>query len=201
MAAMPIIEFLGNVTRFGSLTVVREVDRAGSQRRVECRCDCGQNKIVYAQHLKRGNSRSCGCKIIVGKATHGKFYEPGYSIWNAMMQRCGNPKNKHFTDYGGRGIHVCERWHNVANFLADMGPPPSGHSIDRINNDGDYEPGNVRWADARTQAQNKRGSKMVEIGGEKMVLAEACRRLNVVDQFYRIYARMRKGKTFEEALE
>lgn len=105
--------------------------------------------------------------------THGLSKTTEYRTWNAMLQRCQNPKNTAFNRYGGRGIIVCDRWQLFENFYADMGPRPSPkHSIDRINNDGDYEPDNCRWATPHEQARNKRGNYLVEWRGEIKCLTE-----------------------------
>lgn len=191
MAAKSLHDFLNGETRFGKLTVLRDCPPLKGRRRIECRCDCGTTKEFDGQHLKRGNSQSCGCEIKVGKATHGKFYEPGYARWNAMMARCYNQKNKHYHDYGGRGIAVCERWHDVANFLADMGNPPEGLSLDRIDADGNYEPGNCRWASDETQARNKRSARMIECEGRAMTVVEAAEKVGLLPRV--IYKRLNLG--------
>ena len=135
-----------------------------------CQCDCGTKRIVRAQQLISGQSKSCGClkvEIFVANTTkHGhsssifpKGRSSEYLAWQSMKDRCTNPNNKQFKDYGGRGIKVCKRWHNSFEaFLADMGMKPSPeHSLDRYpNNDGNYEPKNCRWATWKQQASNKR---------------------------------------------
>ena len=95
-----------------------------------------------------------------------KHKPPFYNVWQSMRDRCSNPRAKQFSDYGGRGIRVCDRWQNsYANFAADMGPRPDGFSLDRIDNDGDYAPGNCRWADRKTQQRNQRRAVYVVIEG------------------------------------
>lgn len=89
--------------------------------------------------------------------THGLSNHPLYPTWNGIRQRCNNPNNSHYADYGGRGIKLCKRWHKFSNFLKDMGERPEGMSVDRINNDGNYEPSNCQWATRIQQARNKRG--------------------------------------------
>ena len=126
-----------------------------------CRCDCGAEKLVGAPLLRSGASESCGClrDDMARKAntTHGKTRTPEYSSWRNMHNRCRNPSGPGYKNYGGRGIRVCDRWLTFENFLADMGVRPSQqHSLDRIDNDGNYEPGNCRWALPRVQVQNRR---------------------------------------------
>jgi hypothetical protein len=134
-----------------------------------CRCDCGSEKIIHGPNLTNGDTRSCGClKKEAQKRPrpgHGRRHghsprgtrTPTYESWAAMIKRCTNPKIKYFKYYGGRGIRVCERWRSFENFLADMGERPEGTTIDRYpDKNGNYEPGNCRWATSKEQGRNKR---------------------------------------------
>jgi hypothetical protein len=157
--------------RFDRLTVIREEQRknsTGSKRwHVVCVCDCGSEVDVLFSNLIRGITRSCGClqrdhasRIGRASATHGLTDHQHYPRWNNMRKRCDDPSNSHYMHYGGRGIRVCDEWYDVSVFIAylesQLGPCPEGHSLDRIDNNGHYEPGNVRWASPITQRHNQR---------------------------------------------
>ena len=160
--------------RFGKYIVIDEVKSIKGRRMVKCRCDCGKERVVNLQSLRRGLSKGCGCHDRrVVRITHGMTYTSEYKSWCGIKERCLNPNNGAYLGYGGRGIKVCDRWLKFENFYEDMGNiPGSGYSIDRIDNEGDYCPENCRWATRKEQNRNKRNNRIIEIGNVSKSLAD-----------------------------
>lgn len=156
---------------FGRLTVLSVGERRGRKRYWNCRCDCGTEKAVHGDHLKAGRSRSCGC--LNRESQRASFQKHGgapavkterhplYGTWCSMKTRCFNERAWQYRYYGGRGISVCPEWRDdFARFAADVGERPPGTTLDRLDPDGDYNPGNVRWATSKEQRQNRRRAKV-----------------------------------------
>lgn len=161
---------------FGRLTAVRRVpnERTTHQRWL-CRCSCGTEITTNASSLASGHTQSCGCKRreFFHSRTHGCSRKGmrAYRAWVNMHSRCDS--KYHWSNYGSRGITYCERWRNFRNFIADMGEPPSPrHSLDRIDNDGNYEPSNCRWAITKEQGRNKRTNRLLTHNGQTKCLAQ-----------------------------
>jgi hypothetical protein len=160
--------------RFGKWTVVAYAGKRVTGAQIwRCRCDCGNQQIVQGASLVTGRSSGCRC---CAERRHGHAIGKGsrtYWSWVAMRSRCYNSRASRYERYGGRGIKVCARWlGSFENFLADMGERPVGQTLDRINNDGDYEPGNCRWATPRQQSRHTRTNRMLTSNGETRCISE-----------------------------
>lgn len=159
--------------RFGLLTVTGIAGRgAGGSVTWHCTCDCGGERVAVAARLVRGEVKDCGHRN--GNTTHGQTGTPMHNRWKAMIQRCENPNNSHYADYGGRGIRVCREWReSFEAFARDMGPGFSPElELDRIDVNGNYEPGNVRWVPPIVNARNKRRSRYLTFRGRTLTVAE-----------------------------
>lgn len=187
---------------FRDLTVIAE-DRSRKRRRWKCLCICGNHHVALTSNLKSGLTTSCGCAkqrrpehaLIHGDNCLGRRAKE-YKAWCGIRARCGNPKDGAFYNYGARGITVCDRWRDsYPNFLADMGRAPSPtHSIDRIDNNGNYEPGNCRWATATEQNRNTR--RTIKIDG--ICLKEICEARDL--PYDAILSRLARGDPTEVAI-
>jgi hypothetical protein len=153
--------------RVNMLTLVHEVRLRPWGRGWHCLCDCGGSTVVSSSHLRLRPPNSCGCspRKMNRKRRYDAALEDVRNIWRGMLRRCHSDADAGFVNYGGRGITVCDRWReSFEAFVADVGPRPSkAYSIDRINNDGNYEPGNVRWATCEQQQKNRRNARFVTV--------------------------------------
>jgi hypothetical protein len=166
-----------------------------------CRCECGTERSVRERVLRDGSSKSCGCIRSEQFKTHGRSGTPEYTAWTEMNRRCSNKNCNVYKHYGGRGVKVCDRWKNsFENFLEDMGEKPSeNHSIDRFpDKNGDYEPGNCRWATRREQATNRRNNHIIEYEGKSLTLTEWAELYGIYPKSLR--ARLRYGWDFQKAI-
>lgn len=197
------IKDLSNL-KFSKLTAVEHVGTKRNNAVWRCVCECGKERLVMSGKLISGHTRSCGCTH--GWKTHGHSYvngkqSPTYKSWASMIARCTYPSNPAFKYYKTRGITICERWRKFENFLADMGERPSLElSVDRHpNNDGNYEPGNCRWATKREQANNRVTNKMFIYKGQEMTFANLVRATGLDKDFLR-HRLLRAGWSVEEAV-
>ena len=191
--------------KFGRLMVTKFDGRTEHHSYWDCLCDCGNTKRVTGDRLKSGNTKSCGClrkELTIKRSTkHGQckrgLNSRVHIIWNGMMQRCYNDRNPAYKNYGGRGIKVCRRWHSFEDFYKDVEDAPFDMTLDRKNNDGDYEPGNWRWATYVEQNNNYRRNVPILYEGEVKNITQwaifLC--MNVGTLFSRLY----RGWSIERA--
>lgn len=191
--------------RFGRLAVV-SISHKGEGRKYywKCKCDCGNEVVVCGSNLKSGNTKSCGClnieKMIEGHKTHGMFGTRIYRIWNGIIMRCENKKIPLYERYGGRGISVCNEWHEFEIFYnwAISNGYSDNLTIDRVDYNGNYEPSNCRWVDIITQANNTRRNLYIDYNGEIHTLAEWSRILDF--KYDLVKHRLYSGWDFESAI-
>lgn len=179
--------------RFGRWTVigVHSVGRS-AETLWTCKCDCGTEKAVFSNSLRRGVSQSCGCLARELRTTHGQTDTPAFRRWHSMISRCTYKSHNAYPGYGGRGITVCERWQKFENFYADMGDAPTPqHSLDRIDNDGPYSPENCRWATREEQSNNTRANHYITLDEERLTVMQAARRSGI--KFHTLERRLRLG--------
>lgn len=203
--------------KFNRLTTIEEVEseiqynknKITPLRKVKCVCDCGKEVIVRLTSLKSGYTKSCGClkdevffeKNMIDRSVHNLRWHPLYNTWASMKGRCYNKKDNAFINYGGRGIEVCEEWREDFKCFYDWAIN-NGYSkdltLDRKNNNGNYEPSNCRWATKKEQSNNRRSNILININGEIMTLMQACmaNSLSYVNTRYALI----KGKNFDEIL-
>lgn len=172
------------------------------RRTAVCLCDCGKHTRVDVAELGT-STKSCGClrreRMIQMSQRHHMSRSPEYSVWHMMKDRCYNPRAKAFKYYGGRGITVCDRWLDFANFFADMGPRPSiSYSLDRLDNERGYEPENCVWTSMKAQARNRRSTRIMTAFGKTQCLSDWAAEYGIGISC--LSSRLRKGVPFEDAL-
>lgn len=188
--------------RYGALLVVKRSAESStsSSARWIVRCDCGIEKVVSSNSLRKGRTVSCGAGH--HRARHGHDTKSGasptYRTWCAMLKRCHDPKATGYDRYGGRGITVCAQWRDFAVFLKDMGLRPPGMSIDRVNVNGNYEPENCRWATDKQQAANRSTNRQLLVDGCLMNLTDAAAKFGITK--FLLSQRMKSGWGQERAL-
>ena len=201
--------------RFGKLIVIAPTEKTKAGHRFICLCDCGGEKVCFASRLRAGMTKSCGCLARginsrgnpnLTRKTHGERRGPNgkptpeYVAWMHLIDRCNNPRNRAYANYGGRGIRVWPAWvESYEAFLADMGrKPTSAHSLDRIDVNGGYEPTNCHWATRTQQSQNARSNRVVSLRGRTICLSEACRQVGL--PYDTVRARLERGWSDARAL-
>ena len=178
--------------RFGHLTVIGLTPNRMKGSRIRlwlCICDCGKSKQFPSSWLRNGDAISCGHigrsnlrsdnNLRHGHCRGNKRKTSTYNAWCMMLARCRNPQNKSYDGYGGRGITICPQWLSFNNFLADMSPKPPGLMLERIDNDGNYEPSNCKWATRLEQSNNRRNNTFIERDGRRLTLAQWARELGI----------------------
>jgi hypothetical protein len=196
---------------FGYLTALeRDLNATGGKTVFVCHCRCGRTLSVQSSSLRSGNTNSCGCyqkeKTAEANTTHGQEGTSLYSVWSGIKQRTGNPLNSNYERYGARGVRVHPEWSDSfesfqQHILENLGDRPSTeHSLDRINNEGNYEPGNIKWSTEHDQSRNRRSNINVEYQGKIYVLIDLARELGLDYDALR-YQLNRKGRSVEQSIE
>lgn len=204
-------QMIGN--KYGKLTVV-SIENQNQKTLLNCKCDCGNEITRPTYMIGSGVVKSCGCskgdairrynasgKHSRSRLKDGRSLHPLYGTWFQMISRCKNPSQNHYDRYGGRGIKVCEEWHDFWNFVKwsdSVGGRPKGYTLDRIDNDGNYEPSNCRWADWRTQTTNKSSNVFVEYNGVTKTIIEWAEDFKIHP--HTLQNRIKRGWDIERAL-
>ena len=199
--------------KFGKLLAVKRCTNMSGKTAWECKCDCGNITFVTTSNLTCNRIRSCGClkikQLLERSTTHNQRHTVLYSVWRGLRQRCNNPKHASYHNYGGRGITVCEEWDKSFQAFYDWSYA-NGYStenqkdeklkltIDRIDNNGNYEPSNCRWVDRKTQTRNMRTTRFITFNGQNKSVSEWCEIYGI--KLHTFNTRIRNGWSIEEAL-
>lgn len=182
--------------KFGRLTVIERAESKFGKTYWKCLCDCGNVTVVRKDRLKNGYTKSCGCLTIDTNSTHHMTRTKPYILWSDIKKRCFNPNHKFYKYYGGRGITMYPEWiddfqtfYDYVSKLPHFGE--KGYSLDRIDNNGNYEPNNIRWADKKTQSRNRRTVHFIEYNGTKMPITEAAELSGI--NAYTLKGRLKRG--------
>lgn len=174
----------------------------------KCKCDCGNECVVFGGHLRQGHTTSCGCvqaenrnSLILKNTTHGESRKRLYNIWYRTIQKCENPSHCKYQYYGARGISVCKEWHDYATFAkwARANGYDESLTIDRINNDGNYEPSNCRWANMEVQSNNRRNNVLIAVDGVSHTMSEWSKIYEI--PYKLLWSRLNSGWSFERAVK
>ena len=190
---------------FGKLTVISRAENKNGRVHWNCICDCGTACVVMSKHLISGHTQSCGCLSLIKLAeracTHQMTNTKIYQTWCGIKTRCLNPNCKQYRNYGGRGITIFSEWindftafYNYVSKLPNYGE--KGYTLDRIDNNGNYEPNNLRWADPNAQSRNKRNNIWVEYKGQKMILKDVAKLCGV--SYNTLYKHYKRGWSLEK---
>lgn len=187
--------------RFERLTVIKEAPKRKKSSMWLCKCDCGNSSVVSVSDLRRGHTKSCGCLRADMNTIHGVYNTRLYRIWHEMQRRCNDHNKAAYKRYGGRGISVCDEWDDPKVFYdwAMANGYKKGLQIDRINNDGDYEPNNYQWVTAKENCNNRQTNVTVELDGQTKTVMEWSRITGIPHSTIR--GRIKAGKSPEEILK
>ena len=188
--------------KFNRWTVIEKVGKEAQGIVWMCRCDCGTEKTVSGGNLRSGLSKSCGCwnlEQVRSAKKHGMSKSPEFKVWKLMRNRCNNTDSPDYPRWGGRGIRVCPRWDaSFSDFYADMGPRPDGTSIERMDNNGNYDPGNCKWATDEEQAHNKRNNRVLVGMGKTQLLCDWAKETGISASL--LHYHLKQGKTMDEII-
>ena len=185
--------------RYGRLILLEYAGIRKANRYFKCRCDCGNEKVIALSSLIQKATKSCGCLHREFVFIHGLSKTRTFKTWDSMLQRCNNPKNRSFKYYGAKGITFCERWLFFENFFADMGTRPIGTTLDRIRNDGNYEPSNCKWSTRKEQARNRRSNVLIN-HNEKTKCMSAWAEEKGISRTT-LHERLKRGWSINKAIE